>query len=360
MDPHAAEVAFTSHMLRARSQDGVDPKAALAERRHALTLAERFGGPQQVAEACGALCWSETVAFGAPVTARFVEKGIEVARSNGLYLDRFLLFEALFLMEIGELDAADERFTEALASASSPIADVRIGLGTLALRRADFEQARQQFELALDDDRVDDLTPLRALDGQGEAERHLGDDRAATASASRMLELTALVDVDSDRVLRRYRTRALNALGLLRWRAGAPGDALRYFRSALELWPDRDAKPEAGALIALERAQLLRRAPGSVPPAEASSGHGWAVGFLLLGQDPLTPVNLTESPPSLERVEQLRGLRSGDRFDEGLWPVLGEDARDAWFVSRVRPLRAARCLLVDLVPNEGVPDEGGR
>jgi len=355
MDARAVDVAFCAHMQRARSKDLVDPDEAAEERRHALELAETWGQPRHVVEACGALCWSETALFGAPLTERYLRRGLESA--TGLYVPQFLEFEGLYAMEErGDLDGAERCFEEGLALDAPNQASLHAGLGMVLLRMGRFEEARRQFRSSLGvigPDGADLVGKLRALDGQAEAERHLGADRAAAASASRMLELTS--EGGRSRTLRRYRSRALNGLGLVRWRAGDDGEALRSFRRVLELWPDvEERQREAEAFVALERHQALRHAKeqAAAPPVEPSPGCRWAVGFLRLGREALTPVELDESPLSAARLERLVGLRSGDAFELALRPALSTQVGRAWFVSRVRVLRAERCVIVDLVPDE--------
>lgn len=361
MDTRAAEVAISSLMQRARAYDGRDPAEAAHEREQALALAEVFGEPHHIAEVCGALCWSETVRYGAPVTERFLRRGIEIGKSTGLYVPQFLEFEALHFMEQGDFAGAEQRFIEALHIDGPNVASVHAGLGTLRLRTGRFTDARHSFALSLSahgPDSSDASARLRALDGQAEAERYAGDDPAAAASLSRMLELTE--SYEASRTVRRYRTRALNGLGLVRWRMGDGEEALRAFRRALDLWDDdRDRRRTAEVFIALERHQALRYTVGSPPPVESSPGDAWAVGYLRLGRDAMTPGHLPASPPSPERVRQLRGLECGQALDLELRASIGDQVGRAWFVSGVRELRAERCVLVELVPNEGVAPRAG-
>lgn len=352
MDARAAEVAISSLMQRARTHDRDDPVEAAREREQALALAEDFGEPRHIAEACGALCWSETVRYGAPITERYLRRGIEVGESTGLHVPQFLEFEALHFMEQGDVAGAEQRLTEALQIDGPNLASLHAGLGTLRLRQSRFADARRCFAQslsALGEDSTDVVARLRALDGQAEAERHAGDDPVAVASATRMLELTTAHEA---RTLRRYRTRALNALGLIRWRNGDPTEALRTFRRALDLWTDDDARLRtAEVFIAHERHQAVRDGNGA-PPREGSPGNVWAVGYLRLGRDMLTPVDLAESPPFSLGVQRARGLENGASLDLALRAPVGDRVGRSWFVSRVRDLRAERCVLVDLVPHE--------
>lgn len=353
MDSRAAEVAFATYMQRARRMDRLDPEQAAEERRHALALAEGFGRPQQVAEACGALCWSETVRFGAPVTELYVRRGLEVVTHAAQYLPQFLEFEGLLFMEQGELELAERSFVEALAQRGPNAASIWAGLGSVRLRAERFDNARVSFAQSLGlCDAADVLGQLRALEGQAEAERHGGDDRAAAASLRRMLELV----VRHNRP-RRDQARALAALGLVRWRAGRRDDALDAFRSVLELYGGEPGRQHSQSyLFALERFQALRHTSAPVQswvPVEASPGNAWAIGFLRLGRDALTPAVLPASPPTLYEVNRLAELDSGTELDLALRDPVGRVHR-RWFVARAKTLRAERCVLVDVVPDERV------
>lgn len=350
MDSYSAELAFGWHMQNARSE-GLDPDAAARERVHALAIAERFDLHREVAQACGVLCGEEMERFGAPVTERYVRLGLAAASRWGAHVGSFLLFEALYQMERGALDVAERRFTEALAQGGDAFHRPRTlsGLGTLLLREHRFEEAEARFIEGIDGlaSTSSDLeTRLRLLDGLAEAQRHGGDARSALTTSEAVLEVTgAQHEVNAH--ARRYRARALSALGLLRWRSGARDEAERHFVASLEVWPEPEKLRAGEAFVAWER--LVALGEGLEPPTEGSPGDFCALAWVRLGRDILTPVRLVESPPSRVALARAEAWQPGDEIEIPLRSILGHRVGERWHVSRVQTLRRERRVLIELL-----------
>lgn len=353
MDPYSAELAFGWHMQNARLSEEVDPDAAVRERVHALELAERFDLHREVAQACGVLCWDEMERFGAPLTERYVRLGLAAASRWGAHTGSFLMFEALYQMERGALDAAERRFTEALSQGGDAFHRPRVlaGLGALLLRGRRFEEAKERFAEGLQDLAGNSAleTRLQLLDGLAEAQRHGGDAASALATSESVLEVTsgqrgmnALAAL-----VRRYRARAFNARGLLQWRGGARVEAERDFVAALEVWAEPEKLRAGEAFVAWER--LIALDHGLAPPVEGSPGDFCALSWVRLGRDILTPVRLTESPPSRIALARAEAWQPGDQIEIPLRSILGHQVGERWHVSRVQTLRPERRVLVELV-----------
>ena len=351
MDRESARRAFGWHMDHAQRVAPSDPSAAARERRHALGLAERFGLEREIAEACGALCRQEAERHGAPVTERWLARGLELSARWPGYHAGLLELAGLHELERGELDAAAERFTQARAQGSARVqARALAGLGTVLLRQGHFEPARVRFieGLGVLDAEASELeleTRLRLLDGRAEAERRVDEPRSASATSASLLPLT--IHHARDRLARRYRARALSALGLLRWRAGAREEAERYVVASLRLWPEAERERAAEAFVAWERLEALRQ--GAPAPVEGNPGDGTALAFVRVGREALVPVELPASPPSREALDRARVWAEGTRLAWPLRSVLGGRVAEVWIVTRVQDLRAERRVLVELL-----------
>ena len=352
MDRGSAERAFGWHMQAANMAP--HPDAAVGEWEHALDLAERFDLDFEVAKACAALCASEVERYGAPVTERYVRRGLAATSKQGIHVGVFLEYDALYEAARDSLGAAETRFTEALALIEGPdLARVLAGLGTVLLRAGRFEEARVRFAQGLDhadaveiETRAAFETRVRLLNGLAEAERHAGDERAAEATCARVLEATKAHKRDP--FARRYRARAHNALGLLRWRRGARAQAERAFTAALEVWSSDAERLRAGeAFVAWERRVALEY--GAEPPVEGSPGDFCALAWVRLGSDLLVPAELTESPPSPASRAAIAAWRSGDTIEVPLRSLIGRQVGERWHVSRVQTLRRERRVLVELL-----------
>ncbi|MCC6877361.1 MAG: hypothetical protein IT378_23855, partial [Sandaracinaceae bacterium] len=252
-------------------------------------------------------------------------------------------------LERGELEAAAERFTQARAQGSARVqARALAGLGTVLLRQGHFEQARVRFVEGLgvlDADVLELETRLRLLDGRAEAERRLDEPRSAAATSASLLPLT--IHHARDRLARRYRARALSALGLLRWRAGAREEAERHLVASLRLWPEAERERAAEAFVAWERLEALRH--GACAPVEGHPGDGTALALVRVGREILVPVDLPASPPSREVLDRARAWAEGTRLAWPLRSVLGGRVAEVWIVTRVQDLRAERRVLVELL-----------
>ncbi|MBZ0120085.1 MAG: hypothetical protein K8H88_24055 [Sandaracinaceae bacterium] len=350
MDKGAAQLAIGWHLQHAGRLDRSDPEAATQERLHALALAERFALAREILDTCGTLCVHEVERFGAPVTGRFVERGLELARAAGASPTPFRFFEGLYRREHGDLAGAQESLSAALAACSEARASARVlcELGVVELRAHRFAQARERFTegLSITGERdAESLTRLRLFEGCAEAERALDDDRAARASSSCILPLTERFEHDAR--VRPYRARAFNALGLVAWRAGRKDDARRAFWSALEVWPEDERERAGEAFVAWERLHGLAR--GLAAPTEGNPGDGTALAFVRLGRDVLVPAELAESPPSRGALARFETWTSEAPLELALQSLLSGHVGERWFVSRVQRLAPERRVLVELV-----------
>ncbi|MCC6874285.1 MAG: tetratricopeptide repeat protein [Sandaracinaceae bacterium] len=355
MDKDAAQLAIGWHLQHAGRLDRTDPEAAKEERLHALALAERFALAREIVDTCGTLCWHEVERFGAPVTPRLLERGLALAPAVGDSAGSFRFFEGLYHRDRGELDRAQECLTAALDGCSDDRASARVlcELGVVLLRAHRFEDARERFTEGLSitaEGHADRLVRLRLFDGCAEAERQLGEDRAARASSLCVLPLTE--EDERDESARIYRSRAFNALGLLHWRAGQRAEARRALSSAVEVWSE-DERVEAGeAFVAWERLRALQ--DGCPAPVEGNPGDGTALAFVRLGRDVLVPADLSESPPSRETLARFEAWANETGASEAplemsLRSLLSGQVGDRWFVSRVQRLSRERRVLVELV-----------
>ncbi|MCC6876639.1 MAG: hypothetical protein IT378_20215 [Sandaracinaceae bacterium] len=355
VDRDLAQRAFAWHMQRARRVEDDDPAAARGEEQHALALAERFGLEREVVEACGTLALRELDEHGAPLTAAYLERGLAYGARWPAAHAQFLWLDGVRHLEQGGLAEADACFRQAAAVAVYPAAAARAhaGLGTIALRDGLFAEACAHFDegLATLGPVLHDFDAARVelLDGRAEAERVLGDDRSAALTSARVLELTER----RPRVaaLRRgglaCRARALNALGLLAWRAGQHEDASRRFVAALRVGSEAERARMGETVIALERQRALAR--GEPPPREGSPGASYALAFVRLSGEALVPLPLEASPPSPASIAQARAWRSGETIERPLQSVLSGLVGRAWWVSRVQDRPAERRLSVELV-----------
>ncbi len=139
-------------------------------------------------------------------------------------------------LTVGEIDRAAETVRRGREADPDPREARRLATlaGRIALRRGDYERAREAVTAALDgDDESTGETP-DLLEIQARAERHLDEYDRATATAERMRDVATGMGVESSVA------DAHHVLGLIARERGEFGTAREHFRTALSTYRDLD------------------------------------------------------------------------------------------------------------------------